>query len=141
VFGKKDYQQLMVIRQMCHQFAIPVDIIPAETIRAEDGLALSSRNGYLSAEERAEAVQLIQLLKQVQDKILQGKVTPEEILKIEQEASAQLASRGWKPDYISVRKRKDLLSATDIELQSNEKLVVLAAAKIGKTRLIDNLEI
>jgi pantoate--beta-alanine ligase len=141
VFGKKDYQQLMVIRQMCHQFAIPVDIIPAETIRAEDGLALSSRNGYLSTEERAEAVRLIQTLKQVQEKILQGKVTPEEILKIEREAFAQLASRGWKPDYISIRKRKDLLSATDSELQVDEKLVVLAAAKLGKTRLIDNLEI
>jgi pantoate--beta-alanine ligase len=141
VFGKKDYQQLMVIRQMCHQFAIPVDIIPAETIRAEDGLALSSRNAYLSTEERAEAIQLIQALKQVQEKILGGNITPEEILKIEREAFNQLTSRGWKPDYISIRKRKDLLSATDSELQSNEQLVVLAAAKLGKTRLIDNLEI
>jgi pantoate--beta-alanine ligase len=141
VFGKKDYQQLMVIRQMCHQLAIPVDIIPAETIRAEDGLALSSRNGYLSSEERAEAVQLIQTLQQVQEKILQGPVTAAEILQIERDACAQLSSRGWQPDYISIRKRKDLLSASDSELQSDEKLVVLAAAKLGKTRLIDNLEI
>jgi pantoate--beta-alanine ligase len=141
VFGKKDYQQLMVIRQMCHQLAIPVDIIPAETIRAEDGLALSSRNGYLSSEERAEAVQLIQTLQQVQEKILQGRVTAAEILQIERDACAQLSSRGWQPDYISIRKRKDLLSASDSELQSDEKLVVLAAAKLGKTRLIDNLEI
>ena len=141
VFGKKDYQQLMVIRQMCHQVAIPVDIIPAETIRAEDGLALSSRNGYLSSEERAEAVQLIQTLQQVQEKILQGRVTAAEILQIERDACAQLSSRGWQPDYISIRKRKDLLSASDSELQSDEKLVVLAAAKLGKTRLIDNLEI
>jgi pantoate--beta-alanine ligase len=141
VFGKKDYQQLMVIRQMCHQLAIPVDIIPAETIRAEDGLALSSRNGYLSSEERAEAVQLIQTLQQVQEKILQGRVTAAEILQIERDACAQLSSRGWQPDYISIRKRKDLLSASDSELQLDEKLVVLAAAKLGKTRLIDNLEI
>jgi pantoate--beta-alanine ligase len=131
----------MVIRQMCHQFAIPVDIIPAETIRADDGLALSSRNGYLNTEERTEAIQLIQALKQVQEKILCKNVSPEEILKIEREACDHLASRGWKPDYISIRKRKDLLSATESELQSNEKLVVLAAAKLGKTRLIDNLEI
>ena len=141
IFGKKDYQQLMVIRQMCHQLALPVDVIPAETIRAEDGLALSSRNGYLSQEEHAEAVQLIQALKEVQEKILQGNLSPEKIVQIEQEACAKLAQRGWLPDYISVRKRKDLLSANDADIQSAEKLVVLAAAKLGKTRLIDNLEI
>jgi pantoate--beta-alanine ligase len=141
VFGKKDYQQLMVIRQMCHQLAVPVDVIPAETIRAEDGLALSSRNGYLSTDERAEAIQLIQTLKNVQEKIHAGKLSPADIIKIEQDACAHLASRGWAPDYISVRKRKDLLSASDSELAGNEQLVVLAAAKLGKTRLIDNLEI
>ncbi len=141
VFGKKDYQQLMVIRQMCHQLALPVDIIPAETIRAEDGLALSSRNGYLSTEERAEAVQLIQTLKSIQEKVLQGSVNAEALLKLEQEACAHLAARGWAPDYVSVRKRKALLSASDTDLQADEKLVVLAAAKLGKTRLIDNLEI
>jgi pantoate--beta-alanine ligase len=141
IFGKKDYQQLMVIRQMCHQLALPVEVIPAETVRAEDGLALSSRNGYLSQEERAEATQLIQTLQEVQEKILQGRVTPEEILSIEQAACTKLANRGWAPDYISVRKRKDLLSANEADIQSAEKLVVLAAAKLGKTRLIDNLEI
>ncbi len=141
VFGKKDYQQLMVIRQMCHQLALPVDIIPAETIRAEDGLALSSRNGYLSTEERAEAVQLIQTLKSIQEKVLQGSVNAEALLKLEQKACAHLAARGWAPDYVSIRKRKDLLSASDTDLQADEKLVVLAAAKLGKTRLIDNLEI
>jgi pantoate--beta-alanine ligase len=141
VFGKKDYQQLMVIRQMCHQLAVPVDVIPAETIRAGDGLALSSRNGYLSTDERAEAIQLIQTLKNVQEKIHAGKLSTADIIKIEQDACAHLASRGWTPDYISVRKRKDLLSASDSELASNEQLVVLAAAKLGKTRLIDNLEI
>jgi pantoate--beta-alanine ligase len=141
VFGKKDYQQLMVIRQMCRQLALPVDIVPAETVRAEDGLALSSRNGYLSTEERQEAVQLIQTLKEIQEKVLQGKLTAADILKIEQDACAKLSKRGWVPDYISVRKRNDLLSANDTDLSSNQPLVVLAAAKLGKTRLIDNLEI
>ena len=141
VFGKKDYQQLMVIRQMCRQLALPVDIVPAETVRAEDGLALSSRNGYLSTEERQEAVQLIQTLKEIQEKVLQGKLTAADILKIEQDACAKLSKRGWIPDYISVRKRNDLLSANDTDLSSNQPLVVLAAAKLGKTRLIDNLEI
>ncbi len=141
VFGKKDYQQLMVIRQMCRQLALPVDIVPAETVRAEDGLALSSRNGYLSTEERQEAVQLIQTLKEIQAKVLQGKLTAADILKIEQDACAKLSKRGWVPDYISVRKRNDLLSANDADLSSNQPLVVLAAAKLGKTRLIDNLEI
>ena len=141
VFGKKDYQQLMVIRQMCRQLALPVDIVPAETVRAEDGLALSSRNGYLSTEERQEAVQLIQTLKEIQEKVLQGKLTAADILKIEQDACAKLSKRGWAPDYISVRKRNDLLSASDADLSSNQPLVVLAAAKLGKTRLIDNLEI
>ena len=141
VFGKKDYQQLMVIRQMCRQLALPVDIVPAETVRAEDGLALSSRNGYLSTEERQEAVQLIQTLKEIQEKVLQGKLTSADILKIEKDACAKLSARGWVPDYISVRKRNDLLSANDADLSSKEPLVVLAAAKLGKTRLIDNLEI
>jgi pantoate--beta-alanine ligase len=141
VFGKKDYQQLMVIRQMCRQLALPVDIVPAETVRAEDGLALSSRNGYLSTEERQEAVQLIQTLKEIQEKVLQGKLTAADILKIEQDACAKLSKRGWVPDYISVRKRNDLLSANDADLSNNQPLLVLAAAKLGKTRLIDNLEI
>ena len=141
VFGKKDYQQLMVIRQMCRQLALPVDIVPAETVRAEDGLALSSRNGYLSTEERQEAVQLIQTLKEIQEKVLQSKLSSADILKIEQDACAKLSKRGWVPDYISVRKRNDLLSASDADLSSNQPLVVLAAAKLGKTRLIDNLEI
>jgi len=141
VFGKKDYQQLMVIRQMCRQLALPVDIVPAETVRADDGLALSSRNGYLSTEERSEAVQLILTLKEIQEKVLQGKLRSADILKIEQDACAKLSARGWAPDYISVRKRNDLLSANDTDLSSNQPLVVLAAAKLGKTRLIDNLEI
>ena len=141
VFGKKDYQQLMVIRQMCHQLALPVDIIPGETIRAEDGLALSSRNGYLSPEERAEAVQLIQTLQGIQVKVRSATLSSKEIAGLENQAVEHLRNRGWNPDYISIRKRKDLLFASDAELSNQEPLVVLAAAKLGKTRLIDNLEI
>ena len=141
VFGKKDYQQLMVIRQMCHQLALPVDIIPGETIRAEDGLALSSRNGYLSTEERAEAVQLIQTLQGIQVKVRSATLSSKEIAGLENQAVEHLRNRGWNPDYISIRKRKDLLFASDAELSNQEPLVVLAAAKLGKTRLIDNLEI
>jgi pantoate--beta-alanine ligase len=141
VFGKKDYQQLMVIRQMCHQLALPVDIIPGETIRAEDGLALSSRNGYLSPEERAEATQLIQTLQKIQQQVRSATLSANDIAGLEHQAVEQLKNRGWNPDYISIRKRKDLLFASDAELSNQEPLVVLAAAKLGKTRLIDNLEI
>ena len=86
-------------------------------------------------------MQLIQTLKEIQEKVLQGKLTSADVLKIEQDACAKLSTRGWAPDYISVRKRNDLLSASDADLSSNQPLVVLAAAKLGKTRLIDNLEI
>ncbi len=145
VFGKKDYQQLMVIRRMCQQLALPVDIVPAETVRADDGLALSSRNGYLSSSERAEAVQLIQTLKQVQSEVLdqwqKAGFGAKDIAAIEAQAQEYLRGRGWKPDYVAIRKRRDLLSASDSELAQQEALVVLAAAKLGNTRLIDNLEI
>ena len=101
VFGKKDYQQLMIIRQMAKQFALPVDIIPGETIRAEDGLALSSRNGYLSVEERAEAPELQKALKEVRERVLQLKDrNSQSISEIERAAVAALAKRGWQPDYI-----------------------------------------
>ena len=145
VFGKKDYQQLMVIRRMCQQLALPVDIVPAETVRADDGLALSSRNGYLSSSERAEAAQLIQTLKQVQSEVLdqwqKAGFGAKDIAAIEAQAQEYLRGRGWKPDYVAIRKRRDLLSASDSELAQQEALVVLAAAKLGNTRLIDNLEI
>ncbi|WP_114808909.1 pantoate--beta-alanine ligase [Paraburkholderia kururiensis] len=136
VFGKKDYQQLMIVRAMCQQFALPVDIVAAETVRDTDGLALSSRNRYLSPVERAEAPQLAATLQQVREAILEGRRDFEQI---EREAMALLASRGWQPDYVAVRKRADLLppGAADTEAP----LVVLTAAKLGATRLIDNLEI
>jgi pantoate--beta-alanine ligase len=138
VFGKKDYQQLMIIRNMAKQFALPTEIIAAETWRAEDGLALSSRNGYLSADERAEAPILYQTLNRVADEVRSGRT---DIAKIEQEAMASLADRHWKPDYVSVRKRVNLQAPNPDDLANKEALVVLTAAKLGNTRLIDNLEI
>ncbi|WEY39541.1 MULTISPECIES: pantoate--beta-alanine ligase [Paraburkholderia] len=136
VFGKKDYQQLMIVRAMCQQFALPIDIVAAETVRDADGLALSSRNRYLTPSERAEAPQLAATLQQVREAIQGGR---RDFAQIEREAMALLASRGWQPDYIAVRKRVDLLppGAADTEAP----LVVLSAAKLGATRLIDNLEI
>lgn len=138
VFGKKDYQQLMIVRNMARQFALPTEIIGAETFRAEDGLALSSRNGYLSSSERAEAPVLYQHLNAVADTIRSGE---RDVATVEARAMAALAERGWKPDYISVRKRIDLQAPGAADLERGEPLVVLAAAKLGTTRLIDNLEI
>ncbi len=148
VFGKKDYQQLMIIRQMAHQFALPVEIVAGETIRADDGLALSSRNAYLSDAERAEAphlqVSLQQLRLEVLDAIHQSsnsKPINQFLRDLENKASNALIQRGWQPDYIAIRKRTDLLVPSHDDLLAKKELVILAAAKLGKTRLIDNLEI
>ncbi|QWD22011.1 pantoate--beta-alanine ligase [Polynucleobacter paneuropaeus] len=142
VFGKKDYQQLMIIRQMAKQFALPVDIVPAETIRAEDGLALSSRNTYLSIDERREAPELQKLLQQVREQVIGLKQqSPEELKKIEAGALETLTKRGWRPDYIAIRLQSDLATPSNTALDAKESLVILTAAKLGKTRLIDNLEI
>jgi len=142
VFGKKDYQQLMIIRQMVKQFALPVDIIPGETIRAEDGLALSSRNGYLSSEERAEAPELQKVLREVRARVLDLSERNSHALKeIEKIAIEILTGRGWQPDYIAIRQQSNLATASNDSLQAEEPLVILTAAKLGKTRLIDNLEI
>ncbi|MFN8760777.1 MAG: pantoate--beta-alanine ligase [Burkholderiales bacterium] len=138
VFGKKDYQQLMIVRRMARQFALPVEIIAAETVRAEDGLALSSRNGYLSGTERAEAPRLYRLLNSIKERIHQGE---KNVLPIEKDALNQLQQAGWKPDYIAIRRRSDLKAVTAEQMAAGEPLVVLAAAKLGATRLIDNLEI
>jgi pantoate--beta-alanine ligase len=138
VFGKKDYQQLMIVRRMARQFALPVEIIAAETVRAEDGLALSSRNGYLSGAERAEAPRLYRLLNNIKERIHQG---GKNVLPIEKDALNQLQQAGWKPDYIAIRRRSDLKAVTAEQMAAGEPLVVLAAAKLGATRLIDNLEI
>jgi pantoate--beta-alanine ligase len=138
IFGKKDYQQLMIVRNMARQFALPTEIIGAETYRAEDGLALSSRNGYLSADERAKAPALYRLLNEVADEVRSGHL---DIFSLEKEAMSKLAAHGWKPDYISIRKRADLQPPAAGDLAKGEQLVVVAAAKLGNTRLIDNLEI
>ena len=138
VFGKKDYQQLMIVRNMARQFALPTEIIAAETWRADDGLALSSRNGYLSEGERAEAPALFRELNRVADEVRAGHL---DVSLLEQNAMQHLAGRGWKPDYVAIRKRIDLQPPTAGDLATKEPLVVLAAAKLGNTRLIDNLEI
>ncbi|WP_027863753.1 pantoate--beta-alanine ligase [Massilia alkalitolerans] len=138
VFGKKDYQQLMIVRNMARQFALPTEIIGAETFRAEDGLALSSRNGYLSSEERLEAPALYQQLNAVAEAMRAGS---RDVAAVERQAMDFLAARGWKPDYVSIRKRIDLQAPGMADLEAGAPLVVLAAAKLGNTRLIDNLEI
>ncbi|MGO0789037.1 pantoate--beta-alanine ligase [Herbaspirillum seropedicae] len=138
VFGKKDYQQLMIVRNMARQFALPTEIVGAETYRAEDGLALSSRNGYLSAEERAEAPLLYQVLNEVANEVRGGQ---HKVAQVEQLAMERLAGRGWKPDYVAVRKRIDLQPPSAADMEQGAPLVVLSAAKLGATRLIDNLEI
>jgi pantoate--beta-alanine ligase len=135
VFGKKDYQQLMVIRRMVQQLALPVRVEGVATARAADGLALSSRNGYLSADERAAAVQLSQVLQSVRDVLAAGQ---HDIAAIEAEALQRLRAQGWQPDYVAIRRRVDLQAPA---ANGNEPLVVLAAAKLGRTRLIDNLEV
>ena len=146
VFGKKDYQQLMIIRQMAQQFALPVDIVAGETIRAEDGLALSSRNSFLSTEERKEAPQLQIALQNLRHEIqtLQSSslaLTPNQLMALEQKVIETLKGRGWAADYIAIRKRTNLLVPNAEDLASREELVILTAAKLGKTRLIDNLEV
>ena len=142
VFGKKDYQQLMIVRQMASQFALPVEIVPAETIRAEDGLALSSRNIYLSASERAEAPALQRQLSTMREQVLGLKEkTVSSLLDIEASALMQMQNRGWKPDYMAIRQQRDLAKPTQADLDGGQPLVIVTAAKLGKTRLIDNLEI
>jgi pantoate--beta-alanine ligase len=142
VFGKKDYQQLMIIRQMASQFALPVDIVPAETIRADDGLALSSRNIYLSESERAEAPALQRQLSAMREQVLGLKEkTVSALMDIEAKSLMQMQTRGWKPDYMAIRQQRDLAKPTQADLDGGQPLVIVTAAKLGKTRLIDNLEI
>lgn len=143
LFGQKDYQQLMVLRRMVQQFALPITVVAGATQRAADGLALSSRNGYLSEAERAQAVQLSQALRTLADQALaaaqaQPTAWPASLPALEQQALQALAARGWQCDYLTVRRRSDLQppQASD----SAGSLVVLGAARLGHTRLIDNLE-
>lgn len=134
VFGKKDYQQLMILRNMVREFALPIEIVPGETVRAEDGLALSSRNGYLSTAERAEAPRLYQALGAVSQAIRAGE---RDWARLEAEAMAKLRAHGWIPQYVAVRKQLDL----QFPAAHDSGLVVLGAALLGSTRLIDNLEV
>lgn len=139
LFGKKDYQQLHIIRQMVAQLNLPVRIVGGETVRAEDGLALSSRNQYLSEAERGEAVFLYQTLQGMQQAILQGE---RDFERLQQRAVKVLLARGWSVDYMAVRNQSDLLPPVVVQgNQAQRDLVILAAAKLGNTRLIDNVEV
>jgi pantoate--beta-alanine ligase len=124
VFGKKDYQQLHVVRAMVRQLNLPIDILAGETVREADGLAMSSRNSYLSATQRAEAPHLQRVLQKVRNGMACN------------DAVQELVAAGWQPDYVEVRRRSDLLPPQE----HDRELVVLAAARLGATRLIDNLE-
>ncbi|QTX22587.1 pantoate--beta-alanine ligase [Comamonas aquatica] len=136
VFGKKDYQQLLVIRHMVQQFALPVQIVGVDTERAGDGLALSSRNAYLSAEQRAQARALYAQLEWL---AIQVRQTQQPLAQLEAQAMERLTALGWQPDYLSVRQRDDLLPPAAGAAPSSP-LVALGAARLGSTRLIDNLE-
>ena len=138
VFGKKDYQQLRVLRRMVRQFELPIDVVAGETARADDGLALSSRNAYLSQAERAEAPRLASTLRGVQARLKDG---ARDVAALEAQALQSLRERSWVPDYVAVRRRSDLQPPSAEQVAAGEPLVVLAAAKLGNTRLIDNLEI
>lgn len=134
LFGKKDFQQFMVLSAMVREFALPIEVIPGETVRAADGLALSSRNGYLSAAERAEAPRLHRTLTKVVEEIRAGN---RDHAGLEAAAGAELLANQWVPDYVAVRRKLDL----QLPAPADSGLVVLAAARLGNTRLIDNLEI
>jgi pantoate--beta-alanine ligase len=132
-FGKKDFQQLAVIRQMAMQFNLPIEILGGETIRAEDGLALSSRNNYLSADERREAPRLFQTLNRLVEQLEAGS---RDFASLESAGLESLEAGGWKVDYVTIR-RHDLSRPES----ADQQLIVLGAARLGKTRLIDNLEL
>lgn len=134
IFGEKDYQQLRIIRKMVSDLCIPVDIMSVATVRAEDGLALSSRNGYLNPDERAAAPALQRALQQLNQAIGQGN---HDFRQLEQDTETQLSSAGLQPDYIRIVRRSDLLPAQP----GDRELVILAAAYLGSTRLIDNIEL
>jgi pantoate--beta-alanine ligase len=139
VFGKKDFQQLFIIKEMVRQFNLPIDIIAGETVREANGLALSSRNGYLTDAQRAKAAQLNSSLQSIVSQIQNGNNA---FTQLEQQTSTSLSTQGWEVDYISIRSSKTLQPATTVD----RNIIVLGAAKItnktgGKTRLIDNIEL
>ena len=134
VFGKKDYQQCRVLDNMVRQLNLPIEMVLAETVRADDGLALSSRNAYLTSAERAEAPQLNAALTTIKAALMAG---DRDFASLETRAAETLVKRGWQPDYVTVRRQSDLLPPS----AEDRALVVLAAARICATRLIDNLEV
>jgi pantoate--beta-alanine ligase len=134
LFGKKDYQQLHIIRQMVSQFNLPTRIVGSETVRAADGLALSSRNQYLSSTERSEAIFLYQTLQRMSSAILQGE---RDFERLQKQVVEGFVARGWRAEYAEVRNQSDLQPAS----AAQRELVVLAAAKLGRTRLLDNIEV
>lgn len=133
-FGKKDYQQLAVLNAMVQDLNMDIRIIPVATERASNGLALSSRNGYLSAEELQQAAQLYQQLQAIAADIIQGR---RDFDVLEQTATAALNQLGWRVDYIEIRQANTLQKAQC----TDQEIVILAAAVLGRTRLIDNLEV
>ena len=133
VFGSKDYQQLHIIRQLVAQFNLPIRLIGVPTCRAADGLALSSRNQYLTAAERSEAMRLYQTLTEIRQALAAGE---RDFPKLERQAQAHLSEHGWQVDYVSIRAQTTLLPPDS----DTAALVILAAARLGSTRLIDNLE-
>jgi pantoate--beta-alanine ligase len=134
VFGKKDYQQLMIVRNMVRQLGLPIAVVAGETARADDGLALSSRNGYLSAAERTEAPRLARILRRSARAIAAGERGFD---RLEADAVAELRTHRWQPDYVAVRRQSDLQPPA----ADDRELVILAAARLGTTRLIDNIEV
>ncbi|MFA5242827.1 MAG: pantoate--beta-alanine ligase [Sulfuricella sp.] len=133
MFGKKDYQQIHIIRGLVREFDLPIQIVAGETSRAADGLALSSRNGYLTPEERAEAPRLYRNLQMIKEAVASGQ---SDFAALENAAANDLASHGWQVDYIALRNAATLQPAQT----GDTALVVLGAARLGTTRLIDNLE-
>jgi pantoate--beta-alanine ligase len=138
VFGKKDYQQLHIIRQMVAQLNLPIRIVGGETVRAADGLALSSRNQYLNKAERGEAIFLYHTLQGMRLAILQGDRNME---RLQHQAVETLTARGWAVDYVAVRNQSDLLPVSQAKSDSGRHMVILAAASLGNTRLLDNVEV
>lgn len=133
VFGKKDFQQLFIIRELVKQFNLPIEIIAGETVREATGLAMSSRNGYLTEEQKTQAAQLYKMLEGIVLRVRNGTAELEVLVDA---ASLALNQLGWEVDYVSIRSQTTLMPATS----QDQELVVLAAAKLGTTRLIDNID-
>jgi len=138
VFGKKDRQQLKIVRGMVQQFNLPIQIVPGETVRADDGLALSSRNNYLTPVERTEAPRLYRTLREIADEIAAGRT---DYANLEASGRAELARHGWKVDYIAVRNGIGLRIPHPEGYDHPNLLIVLGAATLGATRLIDNVDV